>query len=295
MKCKHALKFSKCKKCFKTGIVNISNKDKCYANGFIVIPSQSESVNVRTFTFDEFNSLLCTNIPLTGSCDGSLFQLGKCKSPKNSWCKKVDRENGFVTYLQVPQCCGGCYYFDLSASVSITASITLTTINVSGEVDILTINTSIPITVDLKLGEQLEREECIIDSTVQTNEKCFSSSIFPLIDTPISSVTLNGNDILNLSTLPISPNIYEFPAYFSNLSTSGMICLKDCHRILPILSIRKSELDKYLTILRRIYFFSQSETQVIFTVSNIQLRLANLSLSLIRLGDCEENCLCKKH
>ena len=131
MKCKNNPKICECNSClFKVLSYmrkNMKFQKSCYVNAFIMTPSTSSAPVIRTLTQAELtNPDACTTVPLTSTCDISLLQLGKCKAPEDKWCRFVDRGNGFITSLVVPKGCGGCYNFDLSASVGLTATISFT-------------------------------------------------------------------------------------------------------------------------------------------------------------------------
>lgn len=272
---------------------------KCYANAFFNLPAQSDAPVIRTFTQDELiqPSAECLSIPLTNSCSASLLQLGKCKSPADKWCKIVDRENKFVTSIQVPKCCGGCYNFDLSASVSLIADITLT-VGFQPPITVTSTEQPVPAVVDLKLCEQLPRQICIADEVSQTPYTCFTAETFPIIDSPQAVATLQSGaisiiDILTVLITSVTTNqpISIQPAPIpNNISVSGLVCLKGCERIVPCLTIRN------LTALQNIssilgVSFATPFIDLLFT--NIRLQLHSLSLKLVRIGDCPKDCKCK--
>lgn len=288
MKCKHSKNLCDCSLCISKVLKYASRKscENCYANAFIAVPD-SGSIVLRTFANDELISNPCTAIPLTNTCDGTtLLQLTKCKSPSDKWCKIVDQGNGFITSLQVPKGCHGCYAFDLSASVALLGNISII---FNADPTNFQIGINIPGTFTLRLSEQLHREICVADEVTHENEKCFTSVLFPIPDTPMISQTRG-----TFSEFLIIPQIIstlvtsgiEIDPIFESLSVSGTVCLKDCQRLVPSLTI---QIPDEVFLLQRL-----AGTSVAVDVTNIKLLLANLSLKLIRIGDCAEDCTCKK-
>ena len=305
MKCKHGFNFSKCDSCLEKMFKYImSKKSKCYANAYINVSSQSNPTIVRTFTVEEIQNDTCITVPLTSSCNGSLLQLGSCKSPINQWCKYIDRSNGFITSIEVPKGCGGCYNFDLSASVSLTGILNTTIIRTNGDIFPISFKINIPSKVELKLSEQLPREICISDEIAESPEICFTSVTFPIIDIPYATETLGNENItqsLVLLSLAISffgfgnilrvGSALENQNHISNLAVSGTVCLKDCQRLVPTLSI-KSLIDvDILSNLLNALLTTVLVTPV--TITNIQLSISSLSLKLIKLDKCPQDCSCK--
>ena len=307
MKCKHELTISKCDHCLTKVLTHLLKTEKrrckCYANAFIMTPSQSGATVIRTFTQEELAASDCLSIELTSVCNGSQLQLGNCQSPQDKWCKIIDRENKFVTSVQVPRECGGCYNFDLSASVGMSATINLG-FPVPGAVPLLfSTDVALPITVDLKLCEQLPREVCVADEVADTPESCFTAVTFPIIDAPCATETLSGTDLGNLLTVLTglvvsavditSPNFSTALARkneFSNLAVSGTVCLRGCQRLVPCITIRDSAINQLLDL--SVSLLSQGAL-TLFTFTNIRLQLSCLSLKLVRLDNCPEDCRCQ--
>lgn len=332
MKCKHGQPICACNDCMSKVLAHLVKQEKvlsscslelinkpcrkCYANAFIMTPGSSGPRLIRTFTEAEITAPdACIMIPLTSSCDGLALQLGKCKSPDFKWCKYIDRENDFVTSVQVPKGCQGCYNFDLSASVALTATFNLV-LEIIGAIGFtVTSNISLPSTVELKLCEQLPRHVCVVDSIADTPERCFTAELFPIIDTPCATESIvNTNLIPLLTLLPLT-----IPGFFSgsdaalallqglsqlsgapefiNLAVSGTVCLKECQRLVPCLTIRDLNIDLDAITTTILGFISQiqgaSGSFVSPTLTNIQLSLSCLSLKLVKIGDCCEDCQCK--
>ena len=250
--------------------------DVCYANAFISFPALTSTV-IKTFTQEELldPANTCITIPLTSSCDGGLLQLGQCQTPSYKWCKIVDQGNGFITSLQVPKNCGGCYNFDLSCSISLDLE---GTVNIPGT-GLTTVIQNFPANITLKLSEQLQREVCIADEAADFPESCFTSVLVPIIDSPmITQTTGNIISLVFLFSLVFTPVIH-------NLSVSGIICLKGCQKLIPSVTLKLP-----------------SSAQVLFTIlsdtfSNLKLKISlyNLSLKLVRVGNCDEACDCKRN
>ena len=332
MKCNHGLSITKCDPCLTRILKHLIRKDsssseiiyksgksscksgckktcKCYANAFITTPGQSQAPILRTLTQEELASNCGITVELTANCGNSLLQLGKCKSPQNKWCKIVDRENKFVTSVQVPKGCGGCYNFDLSASVALTGLLTFNLLGVFGTPPVTTLFdftnlVSIPATVDLRLAEQLPRQVCVADEISETPEACFTAVTFPIIDTPSATVTLAGDlggtllDVIftiifsvGLVDLGLTNALFRSAPAYSNLAVSGTVCLKDCQRLVPTLLIRSLTIQDIFDPLSALLPANISITSV--NLSNIQLSLSTLSLKLVRVGDCAEDCDCK--
>ena len=310
MKCKHGLQIRKCDSCLdKVLTFLIEKKCKCYANAYINIPSSSSNI-IRSFTQEELFSISCLAIPLTSSCNGSNLQLGKCKSPQNSWCRYIDRSNSFITSIVVPKGCGGCYNFDLSASVALTATLNISLAVVGAATFPLSFPINVPATVELRLAEQLEREICVTDEVADLAENCFTSQTFPIIDIPYATETLDGTSIGSIATTIVSLIIQIFffganlsdietllsdPKNISNLSVSGTVCLKDCQRLVPTLTIKDVvNFDNIINLLPSLLPpLIGPPVLVPFTLTNIQLSLSSLSLKLVKLDKCTEDCSCK--
>ena len=307
MKCKHNLKICKCNLCLSKVLSDMMKNKKfqkfCYVNAFVMTPSSSRAPVIRTLTQAEITDpSACTTIPLTSTCDISLLQLGKCKAPEDKWCRFVDRGNGFITSLVVPKGCGGCYNFDLSASVGLSATISFAVTNISGTVFSSSANFPLPVTVDLKLCEQLPREVCIGDELADREEDCFTSVTFPIIDAPCATETLPNNDF-NTTSFVIGGDV-DSPAVqlletlasrenqFSSLAVSGTVCLKECQRLVPCLTIRPFDIEKSFNIGLSLNVNFTLTTPI--TLTDIKLSLSCLSLKLVRIGDCSDECDCKK-
>ena len=274
-------------------------KCKCYANAFIAVPNSISTV-VRTFTQEEITGLECLTVPLTTICDGTLLQINQCKSPQDKWCRIIDQGNGFITSLQVPKGCGGCYNFDLSASVALTAIFTLTVALGSPPVFFFSssANLNVPVKASLKLSEQLPREICVADEVAEIPERCFTAVTLPLIDTAMASQILAQSSpfsifirLINLSTSDIGDvgrltRLGSEDPFFSNLAVSGTVCLRDCQRLVPTLTLQPFN-----------FSFIRELLDVpidVLSMTDIKLHLADLSLKLKRIENCPEDCQCKR-
>ena len=322
MNCKHDFLISECNPCLSkilkhlvktTKTTSASSSEscqkktkckKCYANSYVRVSNQSLAPVIRTFTSDELETECGTIVNLTSSCSNGLLEIGKCKSPENKWCKIIDRENLFVTSLQVPKGCGGCYSYDISASVALVSTLDLLL-----DIDLAVLSTStqvpIPAIVDLRLSEQLPREVCVADEVSDTPTACFTEVTFPIIDTTTATTTLGGLDlnILTILFLTLSVAIFLFGSItgpfsfanalfnqnfkFSNLNITGTVCLKECQRLVPTLTIRKTQIAGALLSITDI------TPNVTISSSNIKLYLSGLSLKLVKLDSCKESCQCK--
>ena len=302
MKCGHGKSFVKCDACVSSTLKNIVkelNTSSCYANAFINFPIESSTI-VRTFTQDEIITdggiQKCISVPLTSVCSTPLLQIGKCRGSTNSWCRIVDQGNGYITSLQVPECCCGCYNFDLSASVALNGILGVSVLDPGLTLTQLSYSANIPCKVSLKLSEQLPREFCVADEVSDTPESCFTSVTFPILDTPMATETLPDSistsllDVILTGSLDVLPDIGNTlepqPVQFSNLSVSGTVCLKSCQRLVPTLTIEPLNLN---FVLGNPFQFL-GNTITIQSLTNIKLHLASLSLKLKRLGDCKNIC-----
>ena len=308
MKCKHKQHILKCDPCLSKISHHLLNQNKqynsCYVNAFINHPN-STSTTIRTFTQEEVFSNSsngeCITIPLTSSCSGSLLQVGDCKSPENAWCKIIDQANEYITSIQVPDCCDGCYTFDLSASVALTATMT---VNLPTDSGILLTTTSFinaPVKATIRLSEQLPRDICVADEVSETPEKCFTSVTFPIIDTASATSTLSETNIgllLGIITSVLLAQIAdsfsllttfstEVPN-FTNLSVSGTVCLTPCQRLVPTLTIQPINVSDLISALLQ----SANLALISLNFTDIKLQLANLSLKLVRVCDCKKTCTC---
>ena len=164
---------------------------------------------------------------------------------------------------------------------------------------------SIPATIDLRLAEQLPREVCVADEVSDTPESCYTAVTFPIIDTPSATETLPGDLGVTLLSILLTviltpgplnlglanPLFRSAPAY-SNLAVSGTVCLKDCQRLVPSLLIRSFAVqdffDAFATLPAIVSIAGDG-----FLLSNIQLSISTLSLKLVRIGDCSDDCDCK--
>ena len=310
MKCKHNLKICKCTSCLSKVLEDMMKNKKfkkpCHVNAFIMTPSSSSAPVIRTLTQAEITDpSACTTIPLTSTCDISLLQLGKCQSPEGKWCRFIDRGNGFITSLVVPKGCGGCYNFDLSASVGLSGTISFAVTQIGGPTFSSSANFPLPVTVDLKLCEQLSREICIGDEVFESGEDCFTSVTFPIIDAPCATETLPNNDFTTRafdiadsilqSVLSLFENLAPLPNQFSNLNVSGIVCLKDCQRLVPCLTIRPFDIERIFNVaLAAVLTNPNVLLTTPITVTDIKLSLSCLSLKLFRIDDCCDECDCKK-
>lgn len=297
MKCKHNFPILGCDPCLSKISRYLLKQDTnatCYVNAFINQPISS-STTIRTFNQNEIISSSgdCLTIPLTSVCSGSLLQIGDCKSPQNAWCKVIDQANGYITSVQVPECCDGCYTFDLSASVALTA--VLNSINVVVSLSTRSI-INVPVKATLRLSEQMSRDVCVADEIADTPQTCFTSVTFPIIDTASATSTLSetniGLNIGNILVFDIANNLLalntlssEVPN-FTNLSVSGTVCLKSCQRLVPTLTIQPLNLDTLLNTL------TQNTVITSLTFTDIKLQLANLSMKLVRICGCKKECNC---
>lgn len=316
MKCKHNEDLAKCGACLGKVLSHLVKGQKmgckCYANAFVMIPSATATPVIRTLTQAELTEG-CLTIPLTSSCSTGLLQIGGCKSPENKWCRIVDQANGFITSLQVPKGCCGCYNFDLSASVGITATVNTVVVTPFSVIPPtpLAFNVPLQVTADLKLCEQLPREVCVADEVADVPEHCFTSVTFPIIDTPCASETLNGTDLNNLfatlfslllAALSISQgtltlllanfNFLSSGIQLTNLAVSGTVCLRNCQRLVPCLTLRAFDVVDSLTVTVTGEGTSSLDLNSI-SLTNIQLHLSCLSLKLVKIGECAEDCACR--
>lgn len=281
MICKHRKNLAECNSCSTTILTALHNRKKscpCYVNALINLP---ESSVIKTFTSEELYSLnSCIAIPLTSTCDGTAFKLGQCQS--GGWCKVIDSGNGFITSLQVPKGCDGCYNFDLSASVALTGDVSVLT---PGSTPTTT-QMNLPTKFTLKLTEQLPRNECVADQSEQTSS-CFTSVLFPIIDTAMSSTSnlslLEAVSRFVLFFLGTIEDVLSRDVIISNLAFSGTVCLRSCQRLVPSLSLEPIEFLSTIPI-----------AGATFTTTNIKLSLFNMSLKLVRIGKCENDCDCKQ-
>ena len=303
MRCKHGKSISKCDSCSSALLKHLvkCTKPKCYANAFILLPNSSSTV-VRTFTQDEItDQSQCLSVPLTTVCSGSSFQLSSCESPEDKWCKIIDQANGYITSLQVPKCCGGCYNFDLSASVALTSTFSLSVTEVGGPIFSFTYDINLPVKASLKLSEQMSRDICVADEVADSPESCFTSVTFPIIDTPMASATLGESNFLpSISDFffigspifsPIVSSVLNQTPTFVNLAVSGAVCLKGCQRLVPTLTISSFDFTAIFGIVTTL-FGGDIITDV--TLTNTKLLLSDLSLKLVKIGDCTQDCNCKK-
>ena len=311
MKCKHGKTCSKCNKCSNTSdetskyLIRSNSSLKCYTNAFILLPNASSTV-VRNFTQEEItDQLSCHTVPLTSSCNGSYLQISKCKAPKDKWCKVIDQANEYITSIQVPECCQGCYNFDLSASVALTATISFTLGETGATpVRLVDLDINLPVKADLKLSEQLPRDVCVADEVADRPESCFTSVTFPILDTPMASAILAPPTLGTLFLLPgllnavINVPIFEGLAKqdpnFVNLSVSGLVCLKACQRLVPTLTIAPFNFDVLSQLIIRALTTFNIVPVLNIRLTNIKLRLAALSLKLVKVGDCDRDCDCRK-
>ena len=322
MRCKHDFLISECNPCLSkilkhlvkttssssTALCETETKcKKCYANAFIITSNQSLAHVLRTFTSDELETECGVTINLTSSCSNGLLEIGKCKSPENKWSRIIDRENSFVTSLQIPKGCGGCYSYDVSASVALVSTLDLSLLIVTSVTALISTSTqiSIPAIVDLGLSEQLPRDVCVVDDVSDTPLACFTATTFPMIDTTTATETLGGLD-LNIITLvflvfsivvflfggavgPLSfaSGFFEQNLKFSDLNITGTVCLNECQRLVPTLTIRKTQFAEALLSITDLI------PPLTFSFSNIKLYLSGLSIKLVRLDSCKESCQCK--
>ena len=306
MRCNHNQNISKCEACYTKLFKyildgNYHNQCPCYANAFIIQPNSISTV-IRSFSQDEIFSSQqeCVVVPLTSICDGSLLKIGDCKSPsgaKGGWCKIVDQANGYITSLQVPKGCCGCYNFDLSASVAMTGTQNYTIGVDQGGVFSFSSFINIPVKATLRLSEQLPREFCVADELADTPQTCFTSVTFPIIDTAQATSTLSetglGTSLAYIISLifPVGTNINNLTSEvtnFTSLAVSGTVCLKSCQRLVPTLTLHPINLDELTGIFSEL--LSLGANILDFEITNIKLSLANLSLKLARIGDCKNSC-----
>lgn len=310
MRCKHEKLLSKCDICLSKTLayliksINPKCYAQCYANAFILLPNATSTI-VRTFTQEEITDQnQCLTVPLTSACSGSYFQLSSCKSPKDKWCKVIDQANGYITSLQVPECCCGCYNFDLSASVALTSTFSFTLAIVNSVTVSLSYDINLPVKASLRLSEQLPREVCVADELADRPESCFTSVTFPIIDTPMASAALGGQNFLpsitdlqniigNIIFNPILESNLSQTPNFINLAVSGAVCLKGCQRLVPTLTISPFDPSGIIGILTQFFDLNIGGAFTIdVTFTNTKLHLSDLSLKLVKIGDCAETCDC---
>ena len=293
MKCKHFKPILDCFPCYDKVLRQLikSNKSKSYANMFTNLQS---SIVVRTLTSDELFPIpiaflgTCIEVPLTSSCDDNLFKLGKCKSPSDAWCKVQDKENKFITSIQIPKCCDGCYSFDLSATVGLTGIVQVPDPSVPTTLNSFTLNLSANIT--LKLSEQVQKGNCFVESNLV--DVCYTSLTLPILDTP-KVTELNSTFLENLGIITLLGLVglegfsRNDTIKFTNLAVSGIVCLRGCQRLVPSLTI---QLFNFARLLRTI-----TPGLTIPDISNVKVHLSNLSIKLVRIGECNDECeSCKK-
>ena len=302
MKCKHGQSVFKCDTCLtktlKYVLMNERKTCPCYVNAFISLPIGSTNV-IRSFTEEEvfFGSGRneCITIPLTSVCSGSSLRIGDCKSPENAWCKVIDQANEYITSIQVPDCCDGCYNFDLSASVALTATMTVN-LRLAGGSALFTPNifVNIPVKATLRLSEQLLRDICVADEVSETPRTCFTSVTFPIIDTASATENISTKSliyILDVLQILLGLNsifrntlltLLNQETHYTNISVSGNVCLKSCQRLVPTLTISQIQSpSSFINTLNEISL--QTFLSIDFT--NIKLLLSDLSLKLVRLGN----------
>lgn len=346
MKCRHHLSIKDCDICSKVVIVKqkhhgkVTRTDECspckpekkycckeaFVSAFIQSSVDTDPIVVRTFAPAELvpegvtgvgvgglgsgSGLgLCTPFAITGTCDIPLLNVSDCQKPKNKWCRVVDRQNGFFASLQVPKCCGGCYNFELSASLVLTAVINQGVLTgllgvvlgaLVGGADFPS-EFTVPFAFDLKLAEQERRTRCVVDSVASQETGCFTANLLPIIDAP-SSTGSNTNTVGVGTFTPV-------PA-----AVAGIICLHGCERLIPAVSIRSvgnstggtfSLVTDVISVLGTVLALLSGVLATLLGLGGItslllgsltafKLRLANLSLKLMRLGDCPEDCDCHK-
>ena len=329
VKAKHHIKNSDTEECPSHKTQKPYCCKEAFVSAYIQTSVDTEPIVVRTFSPAELlpegvtfggvtgpgvgstgfgtGSGLCTPFAITGSCDIPLLNISECQKPKGKWCRVVDRQNGFFASLQVPKCCGGCYNFELSASLVLTATFNaglLTAIlgvllGVLGPAPTLPTEFAVPFTYDLKLAEQERRTRCVIDSAVSQEAGCFTATLLPIIDSP--SATTSYTNTIGVETLqPV------------NAALAGIICLHGCERLIPAVSIRSvgittggtfALVSDVLTALGGVLAVlgdligalvpvADLATLLLGAITGFRLRLANLSLKLVRLGDCPEDCDC---
>lgn len=273
---------------------------------------------ISTFTSSQLspgtsNSILCRPLPITGT----YLQLGACKSPMG-WGLGVERDQvgGPYAYLQTPKCCSGCYSFNLSASVTLTGLVG----GLSISLDILGlpvisvtpgIETSIPITFDLGLC-QVAQETQYTNRTMSLSRRtlsciqdapCASTTFSPPTSLGLNLLTIDLPDIvippIEIPSLPpivippiMLPSIsipLPIPSFTPgihpiNLSTNGIICLKDCSRLVPCITIRGVQIAQLISLLG---------IEVSLISGPFNLRVTCLSLSLKKIKhDPNGNCGC---
>lgn len=354
MKCRHHLSLKDCDICSKLVVVKAKHHGKssstsecgthkvdknycckeAFVSAFIQTSVDTEPIIVRSFGAGELlpagtlfggvtgagatgtatGSGLCTPFAITGSCDIPLLNISECQKPKNKWCRVVDRQNGFFASLQVPKCCGGCYNFELSAALVLTATFNpgvLTTllgtllagVGLTGAT--LPSEFTVPFTYDLKLAEQERRTRCIVDAVATQETGCFTANLLPIIDAP-SATSSNTNTV----------GVAQFQAV--NGAVAGILCLHGCERLIPAVSIRSVGITTGGTFALVSDVFSLAGSLVgllaavlaglipglgiagglssilLGAITGFRLRLSNLSLKLMRLGDCPEDCDCHR-
>ena len=349
MKCRHHLQIKDCDICSKVVVVKakhhkkssseecgqqVKNKNYCckeaFVSAYIQTSVETEPIIVRSFAPAELlpegttfggtggtptgfgaGSGLCTPFAITGTCDIPLLNLSECQKPKNKWCRVVDRQNGFFASLQVPKCCGGCYNFELSASLVLTAtfnpglltSLLSAVLGLLGTDATLPSEFTVPFTYDLKLAEQECRTRCVVDSVASQETGCFTANLLPILDAPSASAS-------NTNTVGVG----QFQPV--NAAVAGILCLHGCERLIPAVSLRSvgitsggnfqlvsdvlSLVGGLLTLLLTILggllpgVGADIQTVLLGAITGFRLRLANLSLKLMRLGDCPADCDCHR-
>lgn len=304
------------KSCFVTAFIEPGpcNSSFTGATGGIVSTSafgyNPSSTNlIGTFTLDQLTSgsptsILCNPLPISGNG----LQLGTCRSP--GWGLAVERDTivGTYAYIQSPKCCSGCYLFDLSASVTLTGIVGSLSISLDVlGLPIITvtdgIETSLAFTFDLSLCEVKQNVQC-----TSRNITIQKRTLTKLLDAPCASTTFSPPSTFDLTLLTLQiplislipiPIPLPIPSLVGgihpiNLSTSGIVCLNDCTKLVPCITIRGVQSTQQISILG---------ISVSLISGPFNLRVTCLSLNLKKIegnnncGNCDdcESCNLSKN
>lgn len=312
MKCKHGTSILKCESCVLGVLVRCeeaTKKRSCFVNAFVspgtcvagtgatgsldgsafgYDPAATHLIG--TFTLDQLTagsptSILCKPLPITGTS----LELGACRSPFG-WGLAVERDPivGPYAYVQTPKCCSGCYSFTLSASVALTGVVGALSISLDIlGLPVITVTggteTSLAVTLDLSLCE-VKQDTQYSGRTLTVCKK----SLTHICDAPCASTTFSPPTTFGLTLLTIEiplisiisiPLPLPIPTFVGgihpiNLSTSGIICLRDCAKLVPCITIRGVQATQLISLLG---------ISVSLISGPFNLRLTCLSLTLKKI------------
>ena len=253
---------------------------------------------ISTFTLEQLTAgsptnILCKPLPITGT----FLQLGACRS--SGWGLAVERDPivGPYAFVQTPKCCSGCYSFELSASVTLTGTVGTLTISLDPlglpVINVIDgIETSLALTFDLSLCEVKQDVQCT-GKTISVSRR----SLTHIPDAPCASTTFSPPSTFGLSLLtleiPLISNIpiplpILIPALVTgihpiNLSTSGIICLKDHTKLVPCITIRGVQATQLISLLG-------ISVSLISGPFNLRVTCLSLKLKKIKHEQCVDIC-----